>query len=286
MRTSWSRLDRLLARDHPGVGDKGRTAAYLHAQRRPRAVVLLHGMSSTPAQFERFAHELFARGHNVLVPRLPAHGHSDRLSPALADLRPDDLYSAVDEYVAIARELGERVTVAGFSLGGLLAAWTAQHYALDRCVAIAPFFGVAWIPSPLMSLVAEVLLRAPNRFAWWNPLLRERQMPEHGYPRYTTHAIAHAHRMARALLSEATGAGPSAQRVVLVTNRREAAVDNRAIRRLYERWRKRWPAAVEIVVLTGLPPSHDVVEPLRRGNLAARAFPQLLAAIDPNPPSS
>src|SRR6185437_16101962 len=156
------RLDRLLASDHPGVGAKGRTAAYVHPQRRPRAVVLLHGMSSSPPQFARYAAALFERGHNVLVPRLPAHGHADRLSTALADLRPDDLYAAVDDYFGIANELGERVTVAGFSLGGLLAAWCAQHYAIDRAVAVAPFFGVAWIPGKLMALVGEALLRAPN----------------------------------------------------------------------------------------------------------------------------
>lgn len=283
MGTFRQRLDRLLARDHSGVGAKGRTAAYVHAQRRPRAVVLLHGMSSSPPQFARYAAALFERGHNVIVPRLPAHGHADRLSTALARLRPDDLYSAVDDYLGVASELGERVTVAGFSLGGLLAAWCAQHYAIERAVAIAPFFGVAWIPGSVMPLLGEALLRVPNRFAWWNPFLRDRQRPDHGYPRYATHAIAHAHRMARELLRESGERGPSARRVVLVANAREAAVDNRAIRRLYERWHLRSPDAVELVALTGLPLSHDIVEPQRRGDLAARAFPQLLAAIDPKP---
>jgi pimeloyl-ACP methyl ester carboxylesterase len=279
--TSWDRVDRLLARDHSGVSDKGRTLAHLHGERRPRAIVLLHGMSSSPPQFERFALDLFARGHNVLVPRLPRHGHADRLSTALARLRPDDLYAGVDEYIGVARELGERVTVAGFSLGGLLAAWSAQHYQVDRCVAIAPFFGVAWIPTGLMAAASEVLLRLPNQFHWWDPIVRERQMPEHGYPRYATHAIAHAYRIARGVLREASTRGPSAGRVVLVVNARETGVNNRAIRRLYTRWQAHRPGAIELIALTGLPPSHDIIEPLRRGDLAVRVYPQLLAAIDP-----
>lgn len=281
MGTSWPRLDRLLARDHSGVGERGRTIVHLHGQRRPRAVVLLHGMSSSPLQFDRFARELFARGHNVLVPRLPHHGHADRLSSALARLRPDELYAAADEYIGIARELGERVTVAGFSLGGLLAAWCAQHYEIDRCVAIAPFFGVAWIPGRAMTWVAETMLRIPNRFHWWDPILRERQMPEHGYPRYSTHAIAHAYRLAQVVLQDAAIAGPMAQRVVLVVNAAETGVSNRAIRRLYLRWQAFRPGSVELVALKGLPPSHDIIEPLRRGGLAARVYPQILAAIDP-----
>jgi carboxylesterase len=279
--TSSQRLDRLLARDHQAVGPKGRTIAYVHGERRPRAVVLLHGLSASPPQFERFAGDLFARGHNVLVPRLPRHGHADRLSTALERLRPDDLYAAVDEHVAIARELGDRVTIAGFSLGGLLAAWAAQHYEFDRAVAIAPFLGVSWIPGMAMRGVAELALRIPNRFQWWDPLLRERQMPDHGYPRYSTHSIGHMYRVAHALMLESRTRGPSAEHVLLVTNAMEAAVNNAAIRRLYRRWRTRAGGAVEFKILRGLPPSHDIIEPLHHSRLADRAYPDLLEAIDP-----
>jgi carboxylesterase len=274
-------LDRLLARDHSGVGDKGRTIVRVHGERRPRAVVLLHGMSSSPPQFERYASELFARGHNVLVPRLPHHGHADRFSTALARLRPDELYAAAGDYVAIARELGERVTIAGFSLGGLLAAWCAQHYEFDRCVAIAPFLGVAWVPARLMTALAEGLLRIPNRFHWWDPIVRERQLPDHGYPRYSTHAIAHAYRIARAVLHDAAEKAPLASRIVLVVNARESGVNNRAIRRLYRTWQAQRPDCVELRALKGLPLSHDIIEPLRQRGLAARVYPEILEAIDP-----
>ncbi|MGB8518636.1 MAG: alpha/beta fold hydrolase [Candidatus Tumulicola sp.] len=281
MGTSWTSLDRLLARDHARVGEKGRTIAHLHEGRRPRAVVLLHGMSSSPAQFDRYARDLYARGHNVLVPRLPHHGHADRLSTALARLRPDELYVAAGDYVSIARELGDRVTIAGFSLGGLLAAWSAQHYEIDRCVAIAPFLGVAWIPARLMTALAELLLHVPNRFHWWDPIVRERQMPEHGYPRYSTHALAHAYRVARTVLDEAAAGEPLARHAVLVVNARESGVNNRAIRRLYARWQAHRPGCVEVRALGGLPLSHDIIEPLRRGGLADRVYPEILSAIDP-----
>jgi pimeloyl-ACP methyl ester carboxylesterase len=274
------RLDRLLALDHAFVGDKGRTIAHLHEGRRPRAVVLLHGMTSSPAQFSRFATELFARGHNVLVPRLPRHGHSDRFSEASARITGDELLTAAREVLAVARELGERVTVAGFSLGGLLTAWIAQHESVDRAVAIAPFLGVAVLPSRLMKAAAEVVMRLPNSFQWWDPFLRERQMPAHGYPRYSTHAIAHAYLVARDLLRDASETAPVTQDIVLLNNAREAAVNNRAIRRLEANWRAHG-ANVERIVLRGLPPSHDIIEPLRHSDLADRVYPQLLEVIDP-----
>ncbi|MFY9631191.1 MAG: alpha/beta fold hydrolase [Candidatus Cybelea sp.] len=281
MTTCFDSLERLVARDHPGVAEKGRTLAYVHGARRPRSVVLLHGMSASPAQFERVAADLFDRGHNVVVPRLPRHGHADRLSTALERLRAEDLYAAVADYMSVAQELGERVTVAGFSLGGLLAAWIGQHYEIDRCVPIAPFFGIACIPNRLMNTVAERLLRLPNRFHWWNPVLRDKHIAACGYPRYATHAIAHSYRIARGVLDEALTTAPGAEHVTIITNAAEIAVNNYAIRRLYRRWHRHRPETVELSVLTGLPLSHDIVSPLRPWRLADRVHPTLLHAIDP-----
>lgn len=238
-------------------------------------------MSATPSQFERVAHELFERGHNVLVPRLPRHGHADRLSTALERLRTEDLYEAATQYVDAAYELGERVTVAGFSLGGLLAAWIGQHHCVDRCVPISPFFGISWIPNLLMNAVAARLLRVPNRFHWWNPILRERQTPGNGYPRYATHALAHSYRMAHALLRDSRKTPPSAAQLRIVANAAEVAVNNYAIRRLYRNWRRYRPAAVEFELITGLPLSHDIVTPMRPWRLADRVEPRLVRAIAP-----
>jgi pimeloyl-ACP methyl ester carboxylesterase len=279
--TCLDRLDRLVARDHPGVAAQGRTLAYVHGERRPRAILLLHGLSASPAQFERVARDLFDRGHNVVVPRLPKHGHADRLSTALERLRADDLYEAVADYVRIARDLGDDVTVAGFSLGGLLAAWIGQHYEIDRCVPIAPFFGIAMIPNRLMSTLAERLLRMPNRFYWWNPILRDRHIAACGYPRYATHAIAHSYRIARSVLDEALTTKPGARHATIIYNAAEVAVNNYAIRRLYRRWHRHLPDTVELSVLTGLPLSHDIVSPLRPWKLADRVHPTLVGAIDP-----
>jgi alpha-beta hydrolase superfamily lysophospholipase len=273
-------VERLVGRDHDLIGDLGRTTLLLHPAVRPTAVVLFHGLSASPAQFSRFAHELYEHGHNVIVPRLPRHGHRDRLSTALASLTADDLRATAMESVDLASRLGERVVVAGFSLGGLLATWVAQHQSLHRAVAIAPFLGVSMVPNRWMSPLAELLLRLPNRFPWWDPIARERQLPEHGYPRYATHAIGHAYRLARDVLDHAAGHPPLTTDFVFVTNRREAAVNNRAVLRVIEHLRAHRATRVEHVELTDLPLSHDVIEPLRHPNLADRVYPRLLSLIE------
>lgn len=272
-------LDRLMARDHERVGEAGRTKLLLHGEIRPRAIVLFHGLSASPTQFVRFAHELHARGHNVIVPRLPRHGHQDRLSTALARLTADDLRAFAEQSVEIAGNLGETVSVAGFSLGGLIATWIAERFPIERAVAIAPFFGISWVPNRLMGSFARLMLAMPNRFHWWDPIARERQMPAHGYPRYATHAIAQSYLLARDVMAHASE-GISAKKLIFVTNAREAAVNNRAVRRLEQGLRKRHPERLDHVVLTDIPFSHDIIEPLRHPQIADRVFPTILSLIE------
>lgn len=272
-------IERLRRRDHERIGEAGRSKLLLHEGPRPLAVVLFHGMSASPAQFVRFAHALYEHGHNVVVPRLPRHGHADRLTTAQALLTAGDLRRFVTENVAIAHGLGDRVAVAGFSLGGLLATWAAQHLEIDRAVAIAPFFGVSWLPNAFMGSLARFLLAMPNQFHWWNPFERERQQPAHGYPRYATHAIAQSYILAREVFDHADR-GVKARQLIFVTNEREAAVNNRAVRRVERKLRAAGASEVQHVVLSGIPFSHDIIEPQRHPAIADAVFPRLLAAIE------
>jgi pimeloyl-ACP methyl ester carboxylesterase len=194
-------------------------------------------------------------------------------------LTADDLRGFVAENVEIAAGVGDRVVIAGFSLGGLLATWAAQHLPVERVVAIAPFFGVSWIPDALMGSVARLLLRMPNHFPWWDPIARERQLPEHGYPRYATHALAQSYILAREVYDRAD-CGLSARELIFVTNWRETAVNNRAVRRLERRIREGGANELQHVVLSGIPFSHDIIEPLRHPKIADAVFPRLIALIE------
>jgi len=272
-------LDRLRGRDHERVGEAGRTMLLLHGEVRPLSIVLFHGLSASPTQFIRFAHELHGKGHNVIVPRLPRHGHRNRLSDALARLTADELRHFARESVELAGGLGDKVVVGGFSIGGLISTWIAQRYAVERVVAIAPFFGMSWMPNRWMSSFARLMLAMPNRFGWWDPIAREKQQPEHGYPRYATHALAQAYLLAHEVMASAS-AGIAAKKLIFVTNSRETAVNNRAVRKLEERMRAVDPTRLEHVVLTGIPYSHDIIEPLRHPDIADAVFPQLLNLLE------
>jgi len=248
-----------------------------HGRPTPRAYLLFHGLTASPRQFEAFGRALFERGSNVSIPRLPRHGH-DRLTTELRHLTADELRAFASDALTRAAELGDEVVVVGFSAGGLLSAWLAQHRAVARSVSIAPLLGIAWLPRPLTGFAARTALRAPNRFLWWDPILRERLGPPHGYPRFATHAVAHAAILARELLADAKHTAPSARDIRIVLNAHETTVNNAAARRLAALW-SRPTASVVVRHLQGLPLSHDIIEPLRRGSLAAHVYPTLLDIV-------
>ena len=273
-------LDRLLARDHALVGAAGRTLALVHPSRTERSAVLFHGLSASPMQFVQIARGLHERGYNVVVPRLPRHGHADRMSEALSTLRAEDLKAAARESVEIAGGLGHRVTVAGFSLGGLMTSWIAQTHEVERAVPIAPFLGIVFVPSRLRVVLTGAALRMPNVFNWWNPLEREKQMPEHGYPRYASHALAQAMVLSQEVYEAAGRHPPRARSILMVTNAHEAAVNNRAARKLVERWRTKKPGAIDTYEFADLPVSHDIIEPLHRPEIVEKVYPILLELLD------
>ncbi len=86
-------------------------------------LVLLHGANDQAGAWYRIAPAL-ARGQRVLIPDLPGHGES---APATGPLAVADLLAGLDALLA-AEAPGERVTVAGNSLGGFLALLLAHRH--------------------------------------------------------------------------------------------------------------------------------------------------------------
>lgn len=279
-REARKRLDAFLERDHARVADDCRSFCLDHGRRTEHATLLLHGLSASPRQFEAVAQALHERGHNVFVPRLPKHGYSNRMTEALATLDAAELKTCAKQALEIVSDMGERVSVSGFSMGGTLAAYLGQHYPVERVVAVVPFLGIALLPGALHERMAHWVLRRRNRFLWWDPLLRERQMPAHGYPRYATHAIAHGLQLAHELFEDARHAAPLAQRLTLVLNARESSVSNTAVLKLARAWLAKRPQGIDVYRFKDLPYMHDIIEPLRAPAVAKRVLPVLVDLIE------
>lgn len=226
------------------------------------AVILLHGLTASPPAWRAVAEALVARGRTVVVPRLLLHGHRDRLTTALRALRAQALIDDVAAIVRVAEALGERLTIAGHSLGATLALdYASRGAAAARVVAVAPFLGIAGVPHEAHPLLLAVLGLAPNMFLWWDPALRERLGPSHGYPRYPLTALRAGIAIADRTRDDARRV-PSVGEIDIVINDTETSVNNRTAQRLADDWRKAG-ASIAVHRLAGLSWSHDIIEPQR-----------------------
>ena len=261
------------------VSPSSRSRFFEYARGAP-TIVLLHGLTATPRQFDGLAPLLHARGRNVIVPRLPRHGYYNRMTRALAELEIAELIAAVKIAVRDAQDLGGSVTVAGFSLGGLLAAYAAQRESVTRVVCIEPFFGVRFLSRALNRYCLGMLRWIPDLFMWWDPIRREAQ-PGDGYPRYPVSALRKAYTLGQAILDDARQRPPLTNSIAVVTNPGETSCHHGFVRDLIALWRRQG-ADVDEVLLPKLGVSHDFMTPRpgpRRERVHQRAYPVVVDAI-------
>lgn len=219
-----SRAAELKARD--GQGTLRPTIFLDHGSQVETAVVLFHGFTNNPQQFERIGRDYYAAGYNVLIPRLPEHGEGDLLTRDLTKLSSARLAGAMNESVDIATGLGRKVEVVGLSGGGNLAALAAHDRdEVSAAVVMSPLFGVDLLPSLLVRPIVAWSHVLPDYYLWWDPLLKEKHVPADAYPRYSLKSISAFFEVGYDFLRREPDRGGTLERVVLVTNAADASVD-------------------------------------------------------------
>ncbi len=277
-------LDSLRAADPPAISSECGTRLLTHGVPTPHVVVLLHGLTNCPAQFDSLGGIAFARGANVLIPRLPRHGFADRMSEELAHADARELRAFVDRVIDIACGLGDSVTVAGLSLGGTLAVWAAQERPeVDRAVLIAPMLGVARAPGRWTPVVTKLTHRLPNRFVWWDENRKQNLGgPRHVYPRFSTRSIGATLELGEIAFHDAHRAAPAARSLTMVTVGGDLAVDNARCAEIVSEWRRHGARAVTTYEFpAALRLNHDVVDPEQVGGNPAITYPVLSSLIGP-----
>jgi pimeloyl-ACP methyl ester carboxylesterase len=273
--------------DGPNVNPLCQSRLYTHGHRTDRSLVLLHGFTNCPQQMDSLGSLFFAQGWNVFIPRYPRHGYSDRLTTAIAELRAEHLVALANRSVEVGKALGERLTVAGLSLGAILCGLMAQRRAdVDRAVLIAPMLGLKPIPGPVLTTVSLLATRAPNRYVWWNQKEKARIGPPYGYPRFSTHAYAALFECGRMLVHEARRDDPKARSLAVITNAAEPRLDNRFTYALIDSWLKRGAnvETYEFPLADGLP--HDLIDPGNAAQNTALVYPVVARLITGGPGQS
>ena len=90
-----------------------------HGKQTEQVIVLVHGLTDSPYFLMDIAKVFYAQGFNVVIPLLPGHGLTQ---PDLINhIRYEDWLHEVDFAVTIASQMGETISLGGFSTGGVLA---------------------------------------------------------------------------------------------------------------------------------------------------------------------
>lgn len=259
----------------------GRSLFMTHGASTRRVVVLFHGFTNSPKQYEHLAALLFAAGDNVYVPRLPHHAERNGNAKTLSGLTADELRACADSAVDVAQGLGDSVVVAGVSAGGTMAAWVAQYRAdVRRAVVVAPVFEIGRVPTFLSAPLMNFALRIPNLSRNESPDL-QRPDRELGV---STRAIAEVLLLGTAIRRAADGAPPRTRDVVFVVNASDHTVKTLPTVALARRWSEDGSRAVVYEFPRSLDLPHDIAEEAHPNADPAVVYPALIALIHGDAP--
>lgn len=217
------------------------TKLYDHGMQTQHVMILLHGFTTCPEQFNELGKKYYEAGNNVFIPRMPYHGLYDRLTDALVNLNAEDLAAFGDRVIDIAHGLGKKITVMGISGSGTLVAWLAQNRAdIDFAFAIAPLLGLAFIPPAFTKLFERIALLLPNIYMWWDPRTKANNPYSiyYAYPGYPTRALMEFIRLAMITRAQAEKSPPGAGKITIILNDAEPAVSNAEALKLFRLWQK------------------------------------------------
>jgi carboxylesterase len=259
------------------------TKLHDHGAQSEHVIILLHGFTTCPEQFDELGNQYFEAGFNVFIPRMPYHGLSDRLTNVLVNLTAEGLAAFGDQIIDIAHGLGKKVTVMGLSGSGTLAAWLAQNRAdVDYAIAIAPLLGLAFIPPSFTKLFERIILLLPNFYMWWDPRTKADNPYSiyYAYPGYPTRALAEIMRLGMITRAQAEKSRPEAKNIVLVINDAEPAVSNAEILKLLKLWQRHGKTNLnEYHFEKEMKLPHDIITPGTPGVPIGEIQPRLINAV-------
>jgi alpha-beta hydrolase superfamily lysophospholipase len=258
----------------------GRSIFLTHGARTARVVVLFHGFTNSPKQYEHLADVLFAAGDNVFVPRLPHHAERNGNAKTLSGLTADELRACADSAVDVAHGLGDSVLVAGVSAGGSLSAWVAQNRSdVHRAVIVAPVLAIGRVPSFLDAPLMNLALRIPN--------LTRSESPDSARPDrelgVSTHAIAQVLRLGASITLAADTTAPRTHDIVFLMNANDHTVKTPPAVALARRWSEHGARVVVYQFPRSLDLPHDIAEEAHSNANPALVYPVLEALIHGDP---
>lgn len=258
------------------VAPGGQSILLAHGRRTSVAVLLLHGFTNSPRQFDSLGRVLYAEGDNVYIPRLPYHGIRGHGAAPLARITAEILCAAADSAMDLTSALGDTVVVVGLSLGGTMAAWIAEFRPdASRVVIIAPLMALARVPSSLDLALVDLLVRLPN---YTNRQNQDRNQADRELG-WSTHAIGQILRLGLAVNRASEQRPASSHSIAILLNGGDRTIATAPVLAVARRWNAAG-ASVRMYRLSaalGLP--HDVIDPRQPVRRTDIVYPAIVALV-------
>lgn len=243
-------------------------------KRTEHVLVIRHGLTNCPRQFDDLANEYYSRGYAVLITRIPQHGYADRKSTRAGTLTAEETLTNFSEWIDVAHGLGEKVDLMGLSVGANeVAVLASQRADIDQAILLNPFFGIKGVPAFMTRSVTGVSLTLPNVFLWWDRQAKENLAgPTSAYYGFYTHVIGQYLRMTAFLKDKPM----EAKQLIVITNGNDDAVNNAVTDDFIQQWRE----LGENVITYRFPESdklnHDMIDPMQPDARIDIAYPKIL----------
>ena len=279
-----ARVAALQAKDGPDVRDDSRTRLWSQGKKAEHALVYYHGYTNAPPQFKILGEDLCKQGYNVLVARLPYHGLKDPLTTEQAKMTAEEMAALTQETVDIAQGLGNKVTIAGLSAGGVMAAWAAQFRAdVDLAVVIGPAFGLPFVPASVSSIFSFGVRHLRNFYIWWDPRVKEKiEGPPHAYPRFSTKGLEETFRLGKEVRQAAKSTKPAARKIQVVLSDFDTAIHLPTAKKVAAEWKEHGADVSEYIFAKDLKIWHDMIDPAQSTQRVDVVYPVLLPLLTQN----
>lgn len=164
--------------------EKCRSQFLLQPQPTGKVCLFFHGFTSAPVQFSSLGKLLYDAGYNVLIPRMPGHGHAGDWGATNPPPLPVDatIYKEFAlSWFNYAQSLGDEIIIGGLSGGGAVAAWLAVEKASQckKALLFAPYFSNS-------SRVIDLLV---NHFSFYEEWKDKDKVPSFAYTGFQLTAL-------------------------------------------------------------------------------------------------
>ncbi len=218
----------LQSRDDANIRLECRSTLLTHCQKTLKSIVLFHGFTNCPKQFNQFSQLLFDQGYNVLIPIPPFHGLNDLNTRDQNKLKAAQILDLTQASVAIASGLGQQVETFGLSGGGVMSLWAGLNLPqVSKAIVVSPIMKPYATKDFPLNPVIKILQNIPDQYIYWDGELKDKaEFSLYAYKGFSTKAIAQFLEIGNTVLKQIQTKKTTNAKFILITSDTDQAVDN------------------------------------------------------------